>query len=669
MLSRFFSQLIHIVSVILLIIVVGLVPNSAPSALAASALTRGPFLQFSPSGDLKTEVVIGWTDNGAQADVIGVDYGLTTAYGSTRGGISTTHSSNGWRRFVTLTGLQPGQTYYYRVKSGGTYLTPAGDTNYSFNTDSDNRAFSFAVIGDFGVSGSPPGALVAGWDINLIVTTGDNIYSTGADTSFKAQYYDPYKPTLQKAFAAPVLGNHDYGTTCGVPFQDNHALPENASVGVHKERYYSFTYGNVLFVVLDVNKLWGNGSIPSPGVVCADAPTLNVGDSQYIWLRDVLANSTATWKVVAFHEMAWDAPGGKYGLPSSNDRRVANVLQPLFDQYRVDLVFEGHDHSYARSKTLNHCPNATCHANDGDLPFKVVNPGTGTIFVLNGNGGGGSSGLASSTNDLTAYAASPYFDGAARVTVNGNTMLVEQISTAGVVKDSVMLTKGSPNPTPTATATPAPATATPAPATPTATATPALATATRTATPTPATLTATATPAPATSTATATPAPATSTATATPAPATSTATATPAPATNRIPNPSFEIAGASISDATSWIEGNSHVRASDRTHSGSWALKSTFTGAGTATRSAAITVAPNTTYNFSGWIYKSSSTGAACLDMNDISGERQLCASTTNAWQFLSGSWNSGSNTSVVIRLVTDGTPNGANWFDDIALQ
>jgi hypothetical protein len=35
----------------------------------------------------------------------------------------------------------------------------------------------------------------------------------------------------------------------------------------------------------------------------------------------------------------------------------------------------------------------------------------------------------------------------------------------------------------------------------------------------------------------------------------------------------------------------------------------------------------------------------------------------------VSGTWSSGMNTGVVLRLVTNGTPNGVIWFDDITLQ
>jgi calcineurin-like phosphoesterase family protein len=152
---------------------------------------------------------------------------------------------------------------------------------------------------------------------------------------------------------------------------------------------------------------------------------------------------------------------------------------------------------------------------------------------------------------------------------------------------------------------------------------------------------------------------------ATPGP-TPTPTPTPAPSSNLVPNPGFET-GTTI-DATRWTEGTSHARASDRPHGGAWSLKSTFTGTGTSTRSVAIAVVPNTTYTYSAWIYKGSTTGAAYVDMSDIAGEAQLAATQTNTWQLVSATWNSGSRTSVTLRCVTDGTPNGPSWFDQISL-
>jgi hypothetical protein len=137
---------------------------------------------------------------------------------------------------------------------------------------------------------------------------------------------------------------------------------------------------------------------------------------------------------------------------------------------------------------------------------------------------------------------------------------------------------------------------------------------------------------------------------------------------NVVLNPSFETAGSGgAADAANWTEGTNHTRASDRFHTGAWSLKSTFTGGGTSTNQS-VTVQTNRAYTYSGWIWRQSTTGGSCMDMNDIAGEVSLCTGTTGSWQFVSGTWNSGSNTSITLRLITDGTPNNSIWFDDISL-
>jgi hypothetical protein len=151
---------------------------------------------------------------------------------------------------------------------------------------------------------------------------------------------------------------------------------------------------------------------------------------------------------------------------------------------------------------------------------------------------------------------------------------------------------------------------------------------------------------------------------------TPTNTATSAPSSNLVLNPSFETAGAGgAADAANWTEAASHTRTSDKFHTGGWSLKSTYTGTGVSTDTTVpIAVTANTAYTYSGWIWRDSTTGGSCMDMNDVAGEAQLCTTATGSWIFLSGVWNSGSNTSVTLRLITDGTPNNSIWFDDISL-
>src|SRR5215208_6082770 len=133
---------------------------------------------------------------------------------------------------------------------------------------------------------------------------------------------------------------------------------------------------------------------------------------------------------------------------------------------------------------------------------------------------------------------------------------------------------------------------------------------------------------------------------------------------NLVLNPDFETQGTGgATDAANWLEGTSHTRASDKFHTGGWSLHSAFRGVGTDTHTeAAIPVNPNTTYTYSGYIWRTNSTGGACMDMADLTGERQLCTSVAGSWQFLSGTWNSGTTTSVTLRLITDGSPTGDIW-------
>ena len=115
-----------------------------------------------------------------------------------------------------------------------------------------------------------------------------------------------------------VLGNHDYTTQQGTPSIENFFMPD---------RNYSFDAGEAHFIVLE-----GDGSH-------GYAP----GQRDYEFLRnDLAANANARWKFVFFHYPAYSC--GQHGSTPYVDQ----YWVPLFDQYRVDAVFNGHDHDYER---------------------------------------------------------------------------------------------------------------------------------------------------------------------------------------------------------------------------------------------------------------------------------------------------------------------------------
>jgi acid phosphatase type 7 len=85
------------------------------------------------------------------------------------------------------------------------------------------------------------------------------------------------------------------------------------------------------------------------------------------WLRGVLASNPNRWTIVVQHMPFYDI---------AKERDYPNMraaLGPLYDEFHVDLVLQGHDHSYARSFKLN----AGRRVNDNEA---------GTVYVISVSG-------------------------------------------------------------------------------------------------------------------------------------------------------------------------------------------------------------------------------------------------------------------------------------------
>jgi 3',5'-cyclic AMP phosphodiesterase CpdA len=67
--------------------------------------------------------------------------------------------------------------------------------------------------------------------------------------------------------------------------------------------------------------------------------------AQVEWLKEALSKSDAKWKIPFFHHPLYSS-GGKHG--SEVDLR--ELVEPLFVEHGVDVVFAGHEHFYERLK-------------------------------------------------------------------------------------------------------------------------------------------------------------------------------------------------------------------------------------------------------------------------------------------------------------------------------
>ena len=133
----------------------------------------------------------------------------------------------------------------------------------------------------------------------------------------------------------------------------------------------------VHLIVLDTNDS-GSGGMVLTG---------DIGDTQKTWFEaDLQENSSADFTIVSFHHPVY----------SSGSHRGSSYLQtklvPLFEQYGVDMVFYGHDHTYEVNTVNDIHYVQTCGGSprDGSDPNYCLltvmgNELTGQIYDIYGN--------------------------------------------------------------------------------------------------------------------------------------------------------------------------------------------------------------------------------------------------------------------------------------------
>jgi 3',5'-cyclic AMP phosphodiesterase CpdA len=123
-------------------------------------------------------------------------------------------------------------------------------------------------------------------------------------------------------------------------------LPENGPAGMEETVYY-LDYQGMRIIALNSN--------------IRDEAQLR---QQTEWLASVLEDSEARWTAVTFHHPVFSSAEGR-----SNEHLRA-AWKPLFDRYQVDLVMQGHDHTYARGQVQNLTQGANARV-----------PASGTVYV------------------------------------------------------------------------------------------------------------------------------------------------------------------------------------------------------------------------------------------------------------------------------------------------
>lgn len=226
----------------------------------------------------------------------------------------------GTRHEVTLFGLDPDRVYAYEVTSGRSVSSIGIFTT----APRPERPFRFVVYGDTRTYPDTHRQVAAGIVESgpaIVFHTGD-IVGLGRDYhAWRTEFFDPAASLMMHVPVIPVPGNHEYSGSGPPWFFYYFDRPVN-------QGWFAMTYGNTRFIGLDTCALYSPGS------------------PQYDWfLRELnsLEYRSATWHVVIFHEPAFTCTTGH-----GDNVTVQTRLVPLFEQYGVDVAFQGHSHAYER---------------------------------------------------------------------------------------------------------------------------------------------------------------------------------------------------------------------------------------------------------------------------------------------------------------------------------
>ncbi len=382
----------------------GLAPASQPAPAipgrslprpveSTGELRRGPYLQaVGPD-----RVVVRWrTDGGARDGRLRYGDALDALDHVVPAQLVETGFAGTEDWSAVVEGLQPGRSYYYAIEAATAVLAGA-DEFHSFRTapvPGQPSPSRFWVLGDCGtnrVGTGNPGKSISARNgfrrfdrgrppIDGIFLLGDNAYGHGTDAEYQTAVFSVYRDELRRIPVWPCIGNHeltdDYFGIFTVPEHgEAGGVPSGCS------NYYSFDHANIHFTVLDLWKAeWKEASSP-----------------QRRWLERDLAEAKGDWRIVAEHFPPYC--DGKYESDTNGFLvEVREQLLPVLEAHGVDLLLNGHDHTYQRSYLLDghHGPRSTFdparhrkHKSDGRTSpiVKGRGPHSGLVVVVTGTAG------------------------------------------------------------------------------------------------------------------------------------------------------------------------------------------------------------------------------------------------------------------------------------------
>lgn len=314
---------------------------------------------------------------------------------------------------VIFSGLTPGTTYAYNVGSGAN-----ASEWFTFKTAKAEAApFTFLWLGD----SQGPISLYARVirqayrttpEAAFMIFTGDLVDGGSSTMLHDDEWGEWHRAAGFIASEVPVVatpGNHEFydpqvrqKRDLNKYWRPGFTLPENGPAGL-AETTYSFDYQGVRFIILNSDEMLRNEEFAR---------------STTEWVEGLLKNNPCRWTVMAFHHPFFSTSARR------DNKTVRENLKPLVDKYGVDLILNGHDHTYARGTAM---------------PEGIERKGkaTGTVYVVSVSGPKQYQQDAKPWWDI-GYTNTQLWQA---ISVNGNALTYKAFNASGAVADHFVLTK------------------------------------------------------------------------------------------------------------------------------------------------------------------------------------------------------------------------------------
>jgi hypothetical protein len=199
--------------------------------------------------------------------------------------------------------------------------------------------YNFVAAGDWGCTSNTDSTIS-----NMISKNPERVLGLG-DYSYASTgtcWFNKIAPL--QSITKITIGNHEDDSSEGFSgYMSQFGLSQT---------YYSFNYQNTHLLVMDTDRnVYASGS-PQHNFVISD-------------LQSASQNPNIDWIIVYLHKFMYTSPSEESAFTS-----LRNTYHPIFQQYGVDLVVQGHQHTYQRTFPIKYNTN---NPSDPWLANKALN--------------------------------------------------------------------------------------------------------------------------------------------------------------------------------------------------------------------------------------------------------------------------------------------------------